>query len=192
MKLNEIQTLANGTEEEVKLGILHNINGYLVSNEGTYINESYNNEDILIGTKIETVMGIKQKGTVIPWFNWIYANDGTYREPDKANYIAVAWDNKTKGFSAISNINILHDDGTKYTMGRFISDDEYDTSSDVYKIILENPTGEAGYIEFEDGTIDNFFIYDYNGKIAFDNWYPEFKTKELIDKINQKIKTQFN
>lgn len=31
----------NGTEEEVKLGILHNVNGYWVSNEGTKQKPNY-------------------------------------------------------------------------------------------------------------------------------------------------------
>ena len=31
----------NGTEEEVKLGILHNVNGYWVSNEGTKQQPNY-------------------------------------------------------------------------------------------------------------------------------------------------------
>ncbi len=31
----------NGTEEEVKIGILHNVNGYWVSNEGTQQQPSY-------------------------------------------------------------------------------------------------------------------------------------------------------
>ena len=30
----------NGTKEEVTLGILHNVNGYYVSNEGTKINRT--------------------------------------------------------------------------------------------------------------------------------------------------------
>ena len=31
----------NGTEEEVRLGILHNVNGYYVSNEGTKQKPNY-------------------------------------------------------------------------------------------------------------------------------------------------------
>ena len=41
MHKNEHTYKPNGTEEEVKLGILHNLNGYWISNEGTIKKPNY-------------------------------------------------------------------------------------------------------------------------------------------------------
>lgn len=151
----------------------------------TFVNENFNT--FPVGTRVEQTMGIGGKATIIPWFNWRKATDGTYSEPNKKNYVSVEWDNGQIGFAPIAYLRILHDDGSKEELGRLISDEEYDTTGDDYNIVLEKPLGEAGYIEFEDGTVDNFFIYD-DGKIAFDNWYPADKNKQLIDEINLKLK----
>ena len=158
-----------------------------ISNFNSFIKE--NNNLIPVGTKVEMTMGVGGKGTVIPWFNWRDATDGTYSSPNKYNYVAIDWDNGEKGFAPIAYLRILNDDGSKEELGRLIKDEEYDTTGDKYEIILNKLIGDAGYIEFEDGSVDNFFVYN-NGKIAFNNWYPKDKSKKLTDEINKKIKTK--
>jgi hypothetical protein len=145
--------------------------------------EQYTNEnsEIPLGTKVKTNMGIRRTGVVIPWFYWKDATDGTYSQPDREDYVAVQWDNGEKGFSAISNIVVMHRDGTEEELGRVISDEEYDTTPDDFEV--EFSSDSSGYIEFSDGSSDSFIIYD-DGRIAFDGWYPEEKNKKLIDKIN--------
>jgi len=131
-------------------------------------------------------MGIPDKGTVIPWFYWKNATDGTYSEPNKNNYVAIKWDNGTKGFAPVAYLTIIHDNGTEEPLGEFISDEEYDNTSDNFKVFFNNNSTDTGYIEFDNGYVDNFIIYK-TGKIAFDNWYPENKYNMLVNAINQKL-----
>lgn len=35
---------------------------------------------------------------IIPWFDWRYATDGTYKSPDQKNSVAVLYENGEKGF----------------------------------------------------------------------------------------------
>lgn len=148
------------------------------------ITESNSNE-LPIGTKVKTSMGIRRTGVVIPWFNWRDATDGTYSEPDRDSYVAIQWDNGEKGFSAISNLIVIHDDGSEEVMGRLLSDEEYDTTSDTFEVTFDDGKDDSGMVEFEDGTIDNFIIYD-NGKVGLEKWYPVSKDKEIVDAILKK------
>lgn len=146
-------------------------------------NDDYNDDNnIPIGTKIKTSMGISRTGIVIPWFYYKEATDGTYSEPDRDNYIAVQWDDDTKGFNAISNSVIIKDDNTEEHLGRLLTDEEYDESPGGVMKIHWNESKESGTIEFEDGSIDDFIIYN-SGKISFSNWYPKEKAQKLMSFI---------
>ena len=137
-----------------------------------------------VGTKVHQAMGAGGTATVIPWFNWRNATDGTYSEPNQDNYVAVKWDDGRIGFAPIAYLSIVKPDGSKEHLGRLISDEEYDTTGDEFEIIM-TPNSDNGTIEFEDGTVDNFITYD-DGRIAFDNWYPEEKYNSLVKAIKEK------
>lgn len=162
---------------------------YIKTFENYKINENAYDE-VPVGTKVKTNMGIRRTGEVIPWFNWKEATDGTYSEPNRDSYVAVQWDNDEKGFSAVSNLIVIKDDGSEEELGRFISDEEYDTTSDEFTVTFDEGKTDSGMIEFEDGTIDNFIIYD-DGKIGLEKWYPTDKDKLLVDKIKSLRKELF-
>jgi hypothetical protein len=70
-------------------------------------------------------------------------------------------------------------------LGTLRKSEDYDRSNDDYIIDIDD-NGNSGSIEFDDGTIDNFSIYD-DGSIHFDNWYSEEKYSKLVDDINLKL-----
>lgn len=163
--------------------------------------EDYNEEvqdELPVGTKVKTDMGLKRTGVVIPRFNWKEADDGTYSEP-KPDAVAVQWDNGEKGFSTISNLIIIDEQGKETPLGKVVSDEEIEASYSDWTIsekefkmdsdssgmiVLERPYDE-NCDECETQKVDYFTIYD-DGKIAFDNWYPEFLYKKLVDFIKSK------
>ena len=140
-----------------------------------------------IGTKVKKTMGIRKKGEVIPKFPWRQSTDGTYSEPSE-DYVAIKWDDGSKGYSAISYLDVLGEDGEYTPQGTLTKDEDYDTTSDDFTITLDSDQG-SGKVEFSDGIeVDYFTIYD-DGKIAFDRWYPQDKYKTLVDAIeSEKMK----
>lgn len=148
----------------------------------TEANDYY--KELPYGTKVKRDMGIRESGVVIPWFYWKDATDGTFSEPDKSEQVAIKWDDGTIGFEYIQFLTIIHDDGTFEPLGRYITDEEYDTTSDEFTVL-----SDTKQIEFEDGTVDNYTIYD-DDKIAFDKWYPDNKYQMLVDAIEQKQKDE--
>ena len=152
----------------------------------TFENFNTTENKLSVGTKIKQDMGIGGKGTIIPWFNWKNATDGTYKQPDRDKYVAVKWDDGKIGFAPIAYLSIINSDGSEEQLGYLISDEEYDTTSDEFKIIMHSDNNR-GTVEFEDGTVDNFIIYNTN-KIAFDRWYPEEKYNSLVDAIKKNYK----
>lgn len=51
-----------------------------------------------VGTRVQTTMGCRLNGVVVSRFPWRESTDGTYREHG-ADYLAVKWDDGTKGYS---------------------------------------------------------------------------------------------
>lgn len=82
---------------------------------------------------------------------------------------------------------------------QYKSDDDIKSEFNNFKItsIEVKPSGDSGYINIEfpeggehvgggtDEVSDSWIIYD-NGRVAFDNWYPEEVYNELVDAIHQK------
>lgn len=86
---------------------------------------------------------------------------------------------------------------------RYKSDDAIADEFKGMKIVKidVNPSKSSGYIEIEfpeagesvgggtDYVTDSWIKYDHNGKIAFDNWYPEDVYLALVDAIEKELKT---
>lgn len=47
---------------------------------------------------------------------------------------------------------------------------------------------KADHPDFDNYVCDNWIMYDFNGKIAFDNWYPTGVYLSLCKKIRDEIK----
>lgn len=161
-----------------------------------YDEEEVDTDRPQIGDNVRADMGTRKTGKVIAWFNWRDADDGTYKEPDRENYVPVQWDDGTKGFEPISNL-IDVDSGEAY--GVVVSDDEIEARYDDWTIDEEQfewSTPNSGWIvltrpydencdECDTEKSDNFIIYD-DGRIAFDNWYPESLYNKLVDYIKSR------
>lgn len=147
------------------------------------------NELIPIGARVKQEIGIGGLATIIPWFSWRNATDGTYKQPDKDEQVAVEWDGGKIGFAYAHHLTIINKDGSEEELGRYISDEDYDKTGDIFDIFLGKSAAGDGHIEFDDGSIDNFIIRN-DGKISFDNWYPVDKSNKLIKAIKKEQKEQ--
>ena len=84
---------------------------------------------------------------------------------------------------------------------KYKSDEDIEKEFDDFKItdITVKPSGKSGSIDIEfpnaeehvaggnEEVSDSWIKYEHNGRIAFDNWYPEKVYKKLVEAIEEKI-----